>query len=122
MTDAFQTRLDGLRVRGRMAMERLALQNAVGGLGRGDSTDLPREEIRRIVHSLGGGGGTFGFTGVSACATALEEFVMEAPEARELVERCRTLALDIERAVGLLHPTTWQSLSIHYPEYRVSKA
>ena len=121
MTDAFQTRLNVLRdrFRGRMASERVALQNIVSDLERGGPIDQSTEEVRRIAHGLAGAGGTFGFAGVSACAAALEEFV-SAPEKAELAERCRTLVLELDCALGVPAPATLQS--IHGAADRLSTA
>jgi HPt (histidine-containing phosphotransfer) domain-containing protein len=57
-------------------------------------------EIRRIAHSLCGGGGTFGYAAISARAAELEELVLDHPDSPELSAACRALVAEIRRATA----------------------
>jgi hypothetical protein len=112
MTASFETRLDALRdrFRGRMAVERVALENIAGDLERGASTASHRKRSGESLTGQRGPEGTFGFASVSACAGALEDFVLAAPETAELAEGCRTVVVrEIERALGPPAPATLHS-------------
>lgn len=59
------------RYRESLREKREALEGAAPGVARGDQEAL--ETVRRVAHVLRGSGGTYGFPGISAAATDLEE-------------------------------------------------
>jgi HPt (histidine-containing phosphotransfer) domain-containing protein len=57
-----------------------------------------KEQVSQIAHRLSGAGGTFGYPGISACASELEEFTAGIPNPVELASACRELVEEIRRA------------------------
>jgi HPt (histidine-containing phosphotransfer) domain-containing protein len=100
VTDTFDNRLAALRQRFRDRANATSevLEGIAADLERGAPGTLLQAEIQRIAHSLAGGGGTFGFAAISACAARLEEFANDLPDSPELPGACRALISEIERA------------------------
>jgi len=100
MDEALAQRLAALKTRFR---ER-ALGEAQALAQLSETLDGPPElelqaQIRRIAHSLSGGGGTFGYDVISASAAKLEELVLDHPDAPELAATCRALVADVRRVL-----------------------
>jgi chemotaxis protein histidine kinase CheA len=100
--EAVEDRLAALkmRFRERALAEARALELALGELRHGPPELEVQGEIRRIAHSLCGGGGTFGYTGISARAEALEELVLDDPDSPALADACRALVAEVRRAAA----------------------
>ena len=56
-----------------------------------------RPLVQKIAHRLAGASGTFGFSGISLCATELQDFVSDVSDRPDLADACRTLAAEIRR-------------------------
>jgi HPt (histidine-containing phosphotransfer) domain-containing protein len=99
VSDDLAERLAALKLRflDRAARESEALETIATDLERGASGAPICGEIRRIAHNLAGGGGTFGFVGISSYAAELEGFVSDNPDSPELADACRTLVGEIRR-------------------------
>jgi HPt (histidine-containing phosphotransfer) domain-containing protein len=100
MSEQFDEQLGSLK---RRFFERaVAASNTLDALAKelessSGSEDL-KEQVSQIAHRLAGSGGTFGYAGISACASELEEFTAGIPNPVELASACRELAEEIRRA------------------------
>jgi chemotaxis protein histidine kinase CheA len=95
-----ESRLAALKLRfcERALAEAHALELMIDQLDDGPPELEAQAEIRRIAHSLCGGGGTFGYADISDRAGELEELVLDHPDAPELPAACRTLVAEVRRA------------------------
>jgi chemotaxis protein histidine kinase CheA len=101
--ETVESRFAALRLRfcERATAESRALERMIDKLQdrqEGEPPELEVQgEIRRIAHSLCGGGGTFGYAAISACAAELEELVLDHPDSPALAAVCRALVTEVRR-------------------------
>ena len=86
-----------LRFRERAMAEARALERLIDDLQHGPPELELQAEIRRIAHSLSGGGGTFGYAAISERAAELEELVLDCPDSPVLAGACRALVAEVRR-------------------------
>jgi chemotaxis protein histidine kinase CheA len=97
--ETVESRFAALRLRfcERATAEARALELAIDKLQCGPPELEVQAEIRRIAHSLCGGGGTFGYAAISARAAELEELVLDHPDSPALAAVCHALVTEVRR-------------------------
>ena len=100
MSELFDEKLDSLKRRffERAIAASATLEALAKELESSSGSEELKEQVSQIAHKLAGAGGTFGYSGISACASELEEFTAGIPNPLELASACRELAEEIRRA------------------------